>query len=161
HASSPVKDTGLVGTSAPQFSIANISREPLTLDRLLQEYKLVILNFWGLRCGACMEEMPHLNDIHRKYKENVIILGVNVDAVDAQFLRQQMDKMGLEIDYEVIPDPEFTLVDMFQFTAAPLTIVIDSEGIIRYRHENFEAGDEKKLEEVVKSLLDGKKVVNK
>ncbi len=160
-ASSPVKGGVVVGESAPEFSTANLDGKVITLDTLTKTDKIVILNFWGLRCGACLEEIPQLNEIYRKYKDDVSILGINVDAVDAQFLKQHMDKMGLVIEYEVVPDPEFILVDMFQLNAAPLTIVIDAEGTIRYRHEDYEPGDEKKLEGVIESLLGGKKVVNK
>ncbi|NIS75696.1 MAG: redoxin domain-containing protein [Deltaproteobacteria bacterium] len=147
--------------AASQFTVSNLQGKTLSLDKLLDTYKVVVLNFWGLRCGACIEEMPRLNEIYKKYRENIVILGINVDAVDGDFLEGQIDKMGFVMDYEVVPDPEFTMADLFQMTAAPLTVVIDSDGVIQYRHENYEPGDEKKLEEVIKSLLDGKKVVTK
>lgn len=160
-ANSPVKDEGMVGGNAPKFNVSDIDGNPLSLESLLETYQAVILNFWGLRCGACIEEMPHLNEIFRKYNGKITILGVNVDAVDGASLKEYMKKTKIAIDYVVVPDPEFTMVDTYNMMAAPLTVVIDKTGIVRYYHENFEPGDEKQLDQVIQNVLDGKKVVVK
>ncbi|NIO55073.1 MAG: redoxin domain-containing protein [Deltaproteobacteria bacterium] len=160
-ANSPVRQEESVGANAPSFSVSNADGKTVSLEMLLSEKTAVVLNFWGLRCGACIEEIPHLNALYGKYGEWIEFLGVNVDAVDGAFLKEQMDKIGIVIEYEVIPDPEFSIADKYQLSAAPLTIVIDRNGLVRYRHENFEAGDEKKLEGVLESVLDGKKFVIK
>lgn len=160
-ANSPLKDGGAIGGKAPQFTVSGIGGEKFSLDAILKDYEVVVLNFWGIRCGACIEEIPHLNRIYKNYRDRIMMLGINVDAVDGDFLREQIGKMGLVFEYEIVPDAEFAMVDLYQLIAAPLTIVIDSGGVIRYRHEDFVPGDEKELEEVIKRLLDGKKVVIK
>ncbi len=148
----------MVGTRAPQFSVADVSGNTFALDSLISQHDAVVLNFWGLRCQACIEEIPHLNELSRKFGKRILILGVNVDALDAGALEQHRGKIGVVMEYPVIPDPDFTLVDMYRLVAAPLTIVIDGSGNVRYWHENYEPGDEKKLEETIGSILDGKVV---
>lgn len=153
------EEGSLVGGNAPQFEITGMSGKKIYLEKLLKEYKAVVLNFWGLRCGACIEEIPHLNAISKKFKDEIIILGVNVDGMDGNYIKGQMSSMGLVIDYEVVPDPEFAMADMYQMLAAPLTVIIDSKGVVRYWHENYEPGNEKELEEAIINTINGKTVV--
>jgi peroxiredoxin len=161
YANSPVREQSVIGENAPQFTISDIDGNKLTLDSLVEKYSAVVLNFWGLRCGACIQEMPHLNDMYKKYNGKITILGVNVDAADGAFLKEHMKKMQIVMDYVVVPDPEFTMSDTYNLEAAPLTIVIDGDGKVRYRHENYEPGDEKELDKIIQDILDGKKVVAK
>jgi thiol-disulfide isomerase/thioredoxin len=155
-ANSPEKETNFVGRPSPAFEATDIAGTPVASAKLLEGGKVVVLNFWGLRCGACLAEMPSLNDLHERYKDRVVFLGVNNDGVDGPFLARQIGKMNLKIDYTVVPDPEMKLVDLFKMTVAPLTLVIDPKGTVRYQHVDYAPGDEKALEAVVKSILEGK-----
>ena len=152
-ANSPLKDEPMIGQAVEMFTVEDIAGNRVSLAELLKKYNAVVLNFWGARCGACIEEIPHMNALQIRYPDRIVVLGVNVDAVDAAFLREQMEKAKLTFEYPVVPDPDFRLVDQFKMTAAPLTIVIDSGGIVRYRHDNYLPGDEKIIEEVVRGVI--------
>ncbi len=40
--------------------------------------KVTILNFWGVWCGWCVREMPHLKLLNQNYKDSgVVIVGLN------------------------------------------------------------------------------------
>lgn len=152
-AGSPTKGpAALLGQKAPGFSMSDIDGKPVGLEALLARYEGVVVNFWGLRCSACLDEIPSLNAIREKYRDRVAILGVNVDAIDADTLRQMIEKGGPKISYLVVPDPDFKMIDLFRMVAAPLTIVVDRGGIVRYVHEDYRPGDEKELDTVLSGL---------
>ena len=155
-ANSVEKDANFVGKPSPAFVAQDIAGTPVASAKLFAGGKVVVLNFWGLRCGACLAEIPSLNDLHERYKDRIVLLGVNNDGVDGPFLARQIGKMNLKINYTVLPDPEMKLVDLFKMTVAPLTLVVDQKGTVRYQHVDYAPGDEKALEAVVKSLLDEK-----
>ncbi len=155
-ANSPEKETNFVGRPSPAFETTDIAGTPVASAKLFDAGKVVVLNFWGLRCGACIAEMPSLNDLHERYKGRVVLLGVNNDGVDGPFLAKQIGKMNLKISYTIVPDPEMKLVDLFKMTVAPLTLVMDPKGTVRYQHVGYAPGDEKELEAAVKSLLEEK-----
>ncbi len=157
-ANSPVKDDNLIGRPSPAYEMVDLAGKKVSSQELGSSGKLVLVNFWGLRCGACIEELPHLNSLFARYKDRVEFLGVNVDAVAADILAAQIRKKNINIAFRVIPDPEFRMVDAFKMKGAPFTVIIDPGGLVRYQHENFVAGDEKKIAEVVQALLDGKPV---
>lgn len=145
--------SGAEGIKTADFTVTTLSGEIFQLEAQAKRGKLILLNFWGLRCDACIQELPHLNAISKRYQDRVVVLGINVDGVDAGSLKDFMKEMEIQIDYTVIPDPKFVLVDMFKMNGAPLTIVIDPGKTIRYRHEGYEKGDEKELENILKSAM--------
>lgn len=141
------------GDAAVDFTAPDLDGKSYTLS----SYKgnsVVLLNFWGLRCGACIEEMPHLNALYGNYKDKgVVVLGVGTDGVDAQTTRDTMKEVGISADYTLLLDQEFTITDTYTNFLVPLTIVIDKEGIIRYIHTGYEKGMEKEYEKAVNDAL--------
>lgn len=146
-----------VGAPSPDFETEDLSGAKIASSAILSGGRAVVLNFWGLRCSACIMEMPHINALKDKYGERASFMAINVDAIGGAVLSAQISKMKLDIRSTIVPDPDFRLVDLFGMTAAPLTIVIDSGGTIRYRHEGYEPGDEAGIEEALKGALGGNK----
>ena len=115
---------------------------------------VVIVNFWGLRCQNCIEEMPFLERLHNKYGgKGLVILGVNTDGVDGALLTRFLPQLPVKVTYPFIVDPQFTLADAYQMMAAPLTIVIAKDGTVRYRHEGYEPEIEGEYVEIIEELL--------
>lgn len=142
------------GDPAPLFTVDDLEGKKTCLDDLVKSGNAVLLNFWGLRCGACIEEIGYLNPLHEKYGgQGVIFLGVNVDGVKAETIKQMMPKMPNVPRYTVLPDPGFVIPDLYNMMAAPLSFVIGKDGRILYRHEDFQPGDEKELEKAIKQAL--------
>jgi peroxiredoxin len=144
-----------VGKATPSFVAKDLDGNELDIN----SYKgknTVLINFWGLRCGACIEEMPHLNKLYDDYKDDgLLIFGINADGIDADFLKSPrgMAKLPLELKYTIIEDPDMKLIDLYQMEAAPLNILIDKEGIVQYYHMGYEPGEEKELFDKVKSVI--------
>jgi thiol-disulfide isomerase/thioredoxin len=141
------------GQKAPSFEVQSLNGELLSSEKILKERKGLILNFWGLRCGSCIEEIPYINEIYRKYGKDIVVLGINVDGVERETLAQQIHKIGLDIAYSIVPDPDMKLLDSYKMNAAPLTVIVDRKGEIYYYHEGFTQGDERILEENIKMLF--------
>ncbi|GAB4369787.1 MAG: hypothetical protein Kow00128_16250 [Deltaproteobacteria bacterium] len=152
-ANSPVKGESQVGKPSPDFRVTDVEGREYTLEGLLAEGKVVVVNFWGIRCSACIEEMPSLNMLCRKYRDRIVVLGVNADGVDGATLKELMKDSGISAEFEIIPDPEFRMIEVFNLIAAPLTIVVDTKGIVRFRHEDYKPGDEKALEQAILDAL--------
>lgn len=46
---------------------------------VLEEYPLVVVDFWAEWCGACMSLSPILEDLAKKYSGQVVFGKVNID----------------------------------------------------------------------------------
>jgi peroxiredoxin len=144
----------LVGKDAPHFETVDGDGQPVTMTRLLADKGPVLINFWGLRCGACLQEIPHLNQLQVKHRKSGLrILGVNVDGLPGPKVKAQMDGMRLKLEYPWVPDPDFKVIDLFQMNGAPLNVIVSPSGKVVYHHEGFEEGDEAALEaEILKAM---------
>ena len=142
-----------IGDKAVDFTTVDLNQTTVTLSSY-QGKKVVLLNFWGLRCGACIEEIPHLNVLHEKYKEKgLVILGVDTDGVDAEAVVATMREVGINPTYTILLDTEFTITDTYTNFLVPLNIIVDRQGFIQYVHTGYEVGDEKELDHVIAKVL--------
>jgi len=141
------------GDKAPDFVTKDLAGKEIKLSSYAGK-QVVLLNFWGLRCGACLEEMPFLEDLHKRYADKgLAVLGVDTDGVDAATIKETMVEVKASVSYPVLVDQEFTATDTYTNFLVPLTIVIDKGGVITYIHTGFEKGTEKHYETAVKKAL--------
>jgi len=142
-----------IGDTAPDFTLQELDGRQVQLSQANKD-KVVLLAFWSLRCGACIQEAPFLERLHKNYEgKGVAVLSVVTDGVDAAATRTIMKEVGVSPSYPVLVDPDFTASDMYTTFVVPHTLVIDRKGIIRYVHTGFEPGTEKQYEAALVKAL--------
>jgi peroxiredoxin len=142
-----------VGDKAPDFTTTDIDGKTVSLASFKGK-KAVLLNFWGIRCGSCLEEMPYLEEMWGRYKDkDVVFFSVDTDGVNGDVIRGALKDHKLKISYGLLIDLEFTVTDAYTNFLVPLTLVIDKQGIIRYVHTGFEKGREKEYEDALRKVL--------
>lgn len=108
--------------------------------------KVVLLDFWFKNCSPCIESVPHLNAINKKFKnKNVEVLGIN--TWDSQKdIAWFYNKHALT--YKVLMNGK-DLAENYGINAYPTVILIDKEGKIIY------AGrfDQLKIEKLIENAL--------
>jgi peroxiredoxin len=120
-----------IGAPAPAFTAHDMNGAAVSLADL--RGKVVVLNEWATWCGPCRDEMPQLEELHRKYaSKGVMLIGVSIDAAGmgaevSDFARDH----GMTYPIWLDPDNDFTL--KFATVGVPETFVVDREGIIRWR----------------------------
>jgi cytochrome c biogenesis protein CcmG, thiol:disulfide interchange protein DsbE len=126
--------------SAPEYSTRTLDGDPVSLADLRGE--VVLLNVWATWCAPCRQEIPELQALHEAHAdEGLRVVGVSVDnrSVEPQ-IREFIDQVGMT--YDVWWDPDQTAVSTFDAMGVPLTVLIDREGRITWRHLGaFERGD--------------------
>ncbi len=141
------------GDKAPDFTLKSIANADVTLSGYAGK-NVVLLNFWGLRCGACLEEMPYLEKIGKSYQgKGLVVLGVDTDGVGPEEVIATLKEVEVSVSYPLLVDPEFAVTDVYTNFLVPLTIVIDKAGLVQYIHTGFEKGTEKHYEDAVKKAL--------
>ncbi len=147
----------MVGKDAPLFQARLADGSDFRFQTELKSNKYVMVNFWGVRCGACIQEIPSLEEMFGKYSgQGFSVVGINVDGLDSETLSEQMKTLGLKMKYKVVADPELKIGDLFNMTGAPLTYIVSAEGKIVYQHAGYEEGDEVGMEKFVATLFPGR-----
>lgn len=133
-----------VGDTAPDFSLEDIEGRRVRLSDIMKS-KVVMLAFWSLRCEACLQEVPFIEQIHQAFLgRGVAVLSVVTDGLDIPTTKTMMKTAGVSPSYPVLVDPDYAVSDVYTTFVVPHTLVIDRKGIVRYVHTGFEPGTEKK-----------------
>ncbi len=144
----PVNAASLKG-QAPNFTLKSLTGKNLKLSEMAGN--VVLINFWASWCGPCREEMPLLNDLHKKYEPlGFTVLGVNVEE-DAKNARGFLK--NFPVDFPVLLDNKNQVSKQYNVIAMPTTVVVDRDGNVRFLHKGYKPGDEAKYRKMVKKLV--------
>ena len=90
-----------------------------TFEDLLQDSRLVIVDFWATWCGPCRMLSPLLDEVEEEMADKIVVVKVNVDDADevaAQFRIMNIPtllffKDGQIVDKTVGAMPKTALID--------------------------------------------------
>ena len=108
----------------------------------------LVLSFMAAWCAPCIEELPYLNKLHKKYKKRGFqVIGISIDYDGPGAMQPIVNK--LKIDFPVYWCGE-KAVDKFKLKAIPMLIFIKRGEIVERLHGKR---PEKFLDEKVREFL--------
>jgi len=111
---------------APDFQFQMPDGETMFLSDL--QGKVVLLNFWAVKCPYCVLEMPYLQQAYDLLSsQGVVILGINTGEPEktvAKFIS------GKSFSFPIILDPEYYASILYGAQYLPTTYFIDKAGNI-------------------------------
>jgi peroxiredoxin len=138
-----------VGSKAPDFTLMDQDRQPVTLSAVLQKGPVVLAFFPAAFSGTCQNEMCTFRDTLATLEPSKAqVLGVSTDTFFAlkAWAEQQRLTFPLLSDYnkEVIDKYGVTNPDMIGLKniAKRAVFVIDREGLVRHREVLEDARNE-------------------
>ena len=139
------------GTALPAFSGESLDGN--LIDSKEYEGKVLLLDFWAISCSACLKAMPHIIELHEKYKEKgFAVLGVDVDRSKKRVLKI-LKKMKLDMPYPSIFDNDSKIKSLMGVSMLPTTILVDTKGVVQHFEVGSKRGFEELLEAQIKELL--------
>jgi len=115
----------LQGLQAPYYSEKDVDGKTHSTNTLYG--KIVVIKFWFLKCAPCLEEIPELNKLVNKYKNNssVKFLAPATDDFDA--VRKFLTKRNFS--YSILPD-SYNIHGDFKVAGYPTHLVINKNGTV-------------------------------
>lgn len=98
--------------------------------------RVVIVNFWASWCMPCMEEMPSLIRLKKKFNDNQLtVLSFNTDE-DEQMknIQKSVKKLNLKNEFVLIADRGTKIAEGYKFTAIPVTIIFQNGKVVLFNN---------------------------
>jgi thiol-disulfide isomerase/thioredoxin len=89
--------------------------------------KPTLVNFWFTSCAPCIDEMPILNKIYEKYKEDYNFVAVTFEPQDK--VLKFLDKHKYKF-LHIVDSRKFT--DELGIQSYPVNLFLDKNGVVRY-----------------------------
>ena len=146
---------GSLGQDAPALKIAAWTKgKPVDLGAAKGK-QIVVVEFWATWCGPCRQSIPHLTELQKKFKDQVVFVGVSDEP--ATTVKPFVEKMGDKMDYVVAVDTKrqtsVDYMEAFGVNGIPHAFIVDKGGkIVWHGHPMAEMEDV--LEEVIAGKYD-------
>lgn len=154
----PPAPSKLLGQKIGQFNFVRLDGSPVTPEAL--KGKVAIIDFWATWCGPCLENMPSLNQVYEKYKndERVEFLAVSVDQGDVkpEVLQSAMSKAGTSVP--IVRDNNQSAFKVFQVEGIPNLFVLGPDGTIEDNEVGMNPALAEELPARVEKLLSGQSI---
>ena len=122
-------DSALIGQPVPEFTLQDIYDENKQYDASIFQGEKLLLNVWATWCPTCYAEHKFLNQLAG---QGIYIVGMNYKDERKKAIRWLTD---LKDPYKIsLFDKDGMLGLDIGVYGAPETFLIDSKGIIQYRH---------------------------
>jgi cytochrome c biogenesis protein CcmG, thiol:disulfide interchange protein DsbE len=110
------------GRTAPRFVV-----EKWLTTRPDMTGKFVLVDFWATWCGPCRASIPKLNDLHAKFGDKLVIVGLS-DEEENDVRAMKSPK----IDYFVGIDRSANMKTAVGVRGIPHALILDPNGVVRF-----------------------------
>jgi thiol-disulfide isomerase/thioredoxin len=97
--------------------------------------KVVLVNFWATWCPPCREEIPILIELTKKYKDDLLVIGISVDDGSPAEVSEFAHSIG--VNYPILMRSRELIAEYGGVPALPTTFLINKEGRVVQKHEGL------------------------
>src|SRR5437764_3435067 len=105
------------------FTLTDLQGKSWTLQAL--HGKVVLVNFWATWCQPCRREMPDLDALYQKFKDQGLVVLAISDEEAGKINELLAEK---RVNYPILLDPGHKVYELFQLDGIPKSFVYDRDG---------------------------------
>lgn len=110
--------------------------------------KVILVDLWATWCGPCRRLIPELNEFQKKYKNDLVVVGLSDEPVATL----EEFKKATPMEYAVATDMRKTLKRKLGVEGIPHVLIISPDNIVRW--QGFPGNGEDPLtEETVAAII--------
>ena len=135
-----------------------VNSVPLELDQLIDDKKVVLLDFWAYTCVNCIRTFPYLNAWHEAYSESgLVVIGIHSPEFEFEKLLANVEAATIRygIEYPIALDNDKETWDKYGNHFWPSKYLISSTGEVVLRH--FGEGGYDEFDSAIRTALEQSK----
>ncbi len=135
----------------------NTDGKPITI-REFKGKKVVLLDIWTYSCINCQRTLPYLNEWHKKYEdEGLVIIGLHTPEFAFEHVQKNVENAVKEfgVKYPVVLDNDFSTWRAYRNQYWPRKYLIDIDGFVVYDHAG--EGKYQETEKAIQNVLEERK----
>lgn len=105
------------------FTLTDLQGKSWTLQAL--HGKVVLVNFWATWCQPCRKEMPDLDALYQKFKNQGLVILAISDEEAGKINELLAEK---RVSYPILLDPGCKVYELFRLDGIPKSFVYDRDG---------------------------------
>ena len=152
HPASDYKRVELrVGAEVPDFQFTDWKGKKRKLSEFRGKY--VLVDFWGLWCPPCRQELPYLKAAYSRFQARGFeILGMNTDDPETvSQIKGQLDKQGLGWT-QATRESILGVIKSYRIHSYPSTLLLDPEGKVVSLNQTKKGQPDLRGRDLLKSL---------
>lgn len=123
-----MESSPLLGKSAPDFSLQNLSAQKKSLIELRGEKKAIVF-FWATWCPHCRTQLAAVNEKKGELAaKNITVILVDLGEIPQQ-VQQYVDANG--ITFEVLLDQYGEAADLYSVAGIPTFVFVNEQGLVK------------------------------
>ena len=113
--------------------------------------KVLVFNFWFINCPPCKQEIPELNEMYTKYKDNkdVVFLAI---ALDEKYDIKQFIKT-LPFLYPIVADGRY-YAQKYNVSSYPTHLVVGKDGLVKFHTTGLASNTVYWVDKTIKEQID-------
>jgi peroxiredoxin len=143
----------LLGQPAPPFATTDVEGHPIDLKKHLGK-NVILLDFWATWCGPCVEAMPQVDAVAKKFADKGLVFYAVNAGEEAAAIKAFLAMAKLEVP--VAMDTNNEIAQSYLVEGIPQTLLIGKDGKVQVVHVGFSGQLGKLLTKEIEDLLAGK-----
>lgn len=143
------------GRTLPSVDLQDLNGKNVNSSTIENNGKPIIISFWATWCKPCINELSNIAEVYEEWQEKT---GVKVVAISIDDARNQSKVQpfvnGKGWDYEVYLDSNADFKRAMNVNIVPHTFLLNANREVIWQHNSYNDGDEKKLFERIKAMVE-------
>ncbi len=138
------------GDEAPDFELPTLAGEKVKLSDY--EGNVVMLDFWSVTCGPCVQATAHLQKLYTEYKDDgFVVIGINLDTYP-EMIKKFVERARLT--YPIVKADNAVIENYGGLATIPQSFLVDKKGKIYKHYKGFGMAYVYQMKKDVRKLLE-------